>query len=41
MLVAAEIKELRLAESLPVINELGKWIFDQFKVHPQKARLEK
>ena len=29
MLDAVEIKELRLTESLPVINELGKWIFEQ------------
>ncbi|MCF0075494.1 IS66 family transposase [Dyadobacter sp. CY261] len=28
---AAEIKELQLTESLPVINELGKWILEQIK----------
>lgn len=26
-----QIKELRLAESLPVINELGKWLFEEIK----------
>ncbi len=28
---AEQIKELRLVESLPVINELGKWIFQEIK----------
>ena len=30
-LSAQEIKELRLKESLPVINEMGKWIFEEIK----------
>ncbi|MEN5197584.1 hypothetical protein, partial [Sphingobacterium faecium] len=30
-LTAKQIKELRLEESLPVINEMGKWIFEQIK----------
>lgn len=41
MLDAAEIKELRLAESLPVINELGKWIFDQIKSTLPKSQIGK
>ncbi|TYP91353.1 transposase IS66 family protein [Sphingobacterium allocomposti] len=30
-LAADRIKELRLTESLPVINQLGKWIFEEIK----------
>src|SRR5690606_27257312 len=30
-LAADQIKELRLTESLPVINEMGKWIFEEIK----------
>jgi transposase len=37
-LTTPQIKELRLNESLPVINELGKWISQQIKqVLPQSA----
>ncbi|NIJ52555.1 hypothetical protein FHS68_001725 [Dyadobacter arcticus] len=28
---ATVIKELRLAEYLPIINEFGKWVFEQIK----------
>lgn len=30
-LEVAKIKELRLEESLPILNQLGKWIFEQIK----------
>lgn len=35
------IKELRLTESLPVINELGKWIFEQIKSTLPKSQIGK
>lgn len=41
MLAADEIKELRLEESLPVINELGKWIFEQIKSTLPKSQIGK
>jgi len=36
-----QIKELRLAESLPVINELGKWIFEEIKSTLPKSQIGK
>ncbi|WP_257669766.1 IS66 family transposase [Parapedobacter tibetensis] len=36
-----QIKELRLAESLPVINELGKWIFEEIKNTLPKSQIGK
>ncbi len=36
-----KIKELRLKESLPVINELGKWIFDEIKDTLPKSQIGK
>jgi len=38
---AEQIKELRLAESLPVINELGKWIFEEIKNTLPKSQIGK
>lgn len=38
---AEAIKELRLKESLPVINELGKWIFEQIKSTLPKSQIAK
>ena len=38
---AEQIKELRLAESLPVINELGKWIFQEIKNTLPKSQIGK
>ena len=38
---ADAIKELRLKESLPVINELGKWIFEQIKSTLPKSQIGK
>jgi transposase len=38
---AAKIKDLRLAESLPVINELGKWIFEEIKTTLPKSQIGK
>jgi len=35
------IKELRLQESLPVINEMGKWIFEQIKNTLPKSQIGK
>jgi len=35
------IKELRLKESLPVINELGKWIFQEIKSTLPKSQIGK
>ena len=40
-LEAAAIKELRLQESLPVINELGKWIFEEIKRTLPKSQIGK
>src|SRR5690606_25563524 len=40
-LTAEQIKELRLAESLPVINELGKWIFEEIKATLPKSQIGK
>jgi len=37
----AEIKELRLTESLPVINELGTWIFHEIKNTLPKSQIGK
>jgi transposase len=37
-LTAEQIKELRLKESLPTVNEMGKWIFQKIKAPLQKAR---
>jgi transposase/uncharacterized coiled-coil protein SlyX len=36
-----QIKELRLKESLPVINELGKWMFAQMKLTLPKSQIGK
>lgn len=36
-----QIKELRLAESLPVINELGKWLFEEIKNTLPKSQIGK
>ena len=35
------IKELRLEESLPIINQLGKWIFEQIKNTLPKSQIGK
>lgn len=40
-LSADQIKELRLAESLGVINELGKWIFEEIKATLPKSQIGK
>ena len=40
-LSAQEIKELRLAESLPIINEMGKWIFEEIKNTLPKSQIGK
>ncbi len=37
----AKVKELRLEESLPVINQLGKWIFEQIKNTLPKSQIGK
>jgi transposase len=36
-----QIKELRLEESLPVINEMGKWIFEEIKNTLPKSQIGK
>lgn len=36
-----QIRELRLSESLPVINELGKWIFGEIKCTLPKSQIGK
>ena len=41
LLSPAQIKELRLDESLPVINELGKWIFAEVKNTLPKSQIGK
>jgi hypothetical protein len=38
---AEAVKELRLNETLPIINELGKWIFEQIKSTLPKSRIGK
>lgn len=38
---AERIKECRLAESLPIINELGKWIFEEIKSTLPKSQIGK
>jgi transposase len=40
-LAADQIKELRLTDSLPVINELGKWIFKEIKSTLPKSQIGK
>ena len=40
-LEAAKIKELRLEESLPIINQLGKWIVEQIKNTLPKSQIGK
>jgi len=40
-LAAEQIKELRLTESLPVINELGRWIFEEIKSTLPKSQIGK
>ena len=40
-LAAEQIKELRLSGSLPVINELGKWIFEEIKSTLPKSQIGK
>ena len=40
-LSAEQIKEIRLSESLPIINELGKWIFDEIKNTLPKSQIGK
>jgi len=41
LLTDAQIKQLRLEESLPVINELGKWIFAEMKNTLPKSQIGK
>ena len=36
-----KIKDLRLAESLPVINEIGKWIYEEIKTTLPKSQIGK
>ena len=36
-----QVKELRLTESLPVINEMGKWIFEEIKNTLPKSQIGK
>ncbi len=38
---AEQIKECRLTESLPIINELGKWIFEEIKSTLPKSQIGK
>jgi transposase len=38
---ADQVKQLRLNEALPVINELGKWIFDEVKNTLPKSQIGK
>ena len=40
-LSADRIKELRLEESLPIINEMGKWIFEEIKNTLPKSQIGK
>lgn len=40
-LAPQQIKELRLKESLPIINELGKWMFLQIKLNLPKSQIGK
>ncbi|WP_345231340.1 IS66 family transposase, partial [Olivibacter ginsenosidimutans] len=40
-LSADKIKELRLEEALPVINEMGKWIFEEIKNTLPKSQIGK
>ena len=40
-LAADKIKELRLEKSLPIINELGKWIFKEIKNTLPKSQIGK
>jgi len=40
-LTAEQVKALRLTESLPVINELGKWIFEEIKSTLPKSQIGK
>ncbi|MBB2951158.1 IS66 family transposase [Sphingobacterium sp. JUb56] len=40
-LTAEQIKELRLKESLPIINEMGKWIFEEIKATLPKSQIGK
>jgi transposase len=40
-LAPRQIKELRLKESLPIINELGKWMFLQIKLTLPKSQIGK
>jgi len=40
-LAADQTKELRLTESLPVINELGRWIFEEIKSTLPKSQIGK
>lgn len=40
-LSAEQIKENRLSESLPIINELGKWIFEEIKNTLPKSQIGK
>ncbi|WP_162052564.1 IS66 family transposase [Pontibacter pamirensis] len=40
-LEAAAVKELRLTESLPVLNELGSWIFEEIKGTLPKSQIGK
>ena len=40
-LSTAKIKELRLKESLPIINQIGAWIFEQIKLTLPKSQIGK
>src|SRR5690606_15708881 len=40
-LSSGRIKELRLKESLPIINEMGKWIFEEIKNTLPKSQIGK
>ncbi len=40
-LSSGKVKEQRLKESLPVINDMGKWIFEEIKNTLPKSRVAK
>lgn len=40
-LTSVQIKELRLEKSLPLINQLGKWIFEEIKATLPKSQIGK
>ena len=40
-LIVSQAKEIRLEKSLPMLNDIGKWIFEEIKITSPKSQIGK